>query len=390
VTKQSFSLLVACLLLGQAFASETTKVIGLYGKYPIYDMKDQDLSGDLPYNVDGQTQVSAIMLAQRLRPIQSVDIGKDGINCDFLCENPQHQVIGFDPKVLALFVEQSKMTTGQLAAKARDVVAAQQERASPTPEADRIPPIKVIGHTGNYDIYDIKDPDRSDNQLPNIEPGEMLKVYSTYYRDARDYVRFLKPVNPEDIRRQKVFCKFLCRTTYGEFVGYDAAVYARYLADLASDTPQHRAEFEKRLEANVQAAKAAPVLREQALAQAKRQEADELAQLTTYRQSAIKNRPASSNPGTNSGVPIAVIRNAIASKEGAFELTTWTESNTYVLSQSGEAVHFVEYKASWYLKPEMIQYLGSKGGISFRSAQASTAGRIGLTKRGSEWYLVSK
>lgn len=86
-----------------------------------------------------------------------------------------------------------------------------------------------------------------------------------------------------------------------------------------------------------------------------------------------------------------VIRQAITSANpGGYDLTTWTEPNAYVQQERGEAVHYVEYQGTWYIKSDMVQYLGSKGGISFRSATLSTKGRVGLVKRGSSWYLVSK
>lgn len=93
------------LITGHVVAADltTTQVIGHYDKYNLYRMMDQDLSGDLGYNVDGQTQVSAIEIAKRLAPVNPVEASKVGITCDFLCETPIHQVVGYDPAVLAMF-----------------------------------------------------------------------------------------------------------------------------------------------------------------------------------------------------------------------------------------------------------------------------------------------
>jgi hypothetical protein len=183
--------------------------------------------------------------------------------------------------------------------------------------------------------------------------------------------------------RKAVSCRILCWG--GEAIlGYDPVAFARFKRLHEAKSQTERDQFLEQIRQNhaagMQARDSARHASNQAAKQAKSRQAFEAA----YK------APQMSNPGTASAVPIGVIRNAITGNQSAFHLTTWKESNTYVLNREGEAVHYVEYEAQWDLKRENIGYLNSSGGISFPSARRQTAGTVGVVKRGNSWYVVSK
>lgn len=205
---------------------------------------------------------------------------------------------------------------------------------------------------------------------------------SKVFLDPFEIVAALAPLDLADIKTT-VSCHILC---WGgdAIVGYDPVAFARFKRLYEAKSQAERDQFLeqiKRKHANSMQAQASA---RKASDQAAKQTKARLAFEAAYKP------PQMANPRTASAVPIDVARSAIAGNQSAFQLTTWKETNTYVRSREGEAVHYIEYEAQWDLKKENIGYLNSNGGISFPSARRQTSGTIGVVKRGNSWYVVSR
>jgi hypothetical protein len=89
--------------------------------------------------------------------------------------------------------------------------------------------------------------------------------------------------------------------------------------------------------------------------------------------------------------PDDAIRGAInnTTNADAFQVADYEITNSYVKKIDGEDGHVIEFKAHMHIKPELEQYVGSHGGISFRSADVNVTGRTVMFKRGNSWYSVN-
>lgn len=102
---------------------------------------------------------------------------------------------------------------------------------------------------------------------------------------------------------------------------------------------------------------------------------------------------ASADGSTDSDVPTGVIRDAINHDDkltqwGAYPVQTWKETNTYTRKIDDEKVVFIEVRGTFHLAPENMEYLHSKGGISFPVASYERDGAIEVVKRGNSWYIL--
>jgi len=201
------------------------------------------------------------------------------------------------------------------------------------------------------------------------------------YFDPFEVVAALTPVDRKDVR-PVLDCNLLCADwDDGRVVGYDPVAWAKFKRMWALKPQAERDAFYRQIKDMYQ--------REQGVAAEERAYADRQAEKQAWR--AAYNPPPMKDPGTSSGVPTRVIREAITGDQANyFNLTTWQETNTYVLKRGGESVHYVEYQAQWDIKKEHVRYVNSGGGIDFRSPRMQTKGTLGMVKRGSSWYLVSK
>lgn len=247
--------------------------------------------------------------------------------------------------------------------------------ASPPPPVTPSGAVKVVGTLRDkFPIYGF---DKADIDLKGP-----AYAGSKVFLDPFEIIAALAPLDLADIKTA-VSCHILC---WGGdvIVGYDPVAFARfkrlYEAKSQAERDQFLEEIKRKHADGVQARDRAMQASDQAAKQAKARQAFE----ASYKP------PQMMNPRTTGAVPIGVIRNAITGNQSAFQLTTWRESNTYVRSHEGEAVHYIEYEAQWDLKKENISYLNSNGGISFPSARRQTTGTIGVVKRGNSWYVVSK
>jgi hypothetical protein len=73
----------------------------------------------------------------------------------------------------------------------------------------------------------------------------------------------------------------------------------------------------------------------------------------------------------------------------SYQVVDYEITNSYVKKIDDEDGHIIEYKAHMHIKPELEQYVGSQGGISYRSADINLTGRTILFKRGNSWYSVN-
>lgn len=93
--------------------------------------------------------------------------------------------------------------------------------------------------------------------------------------------------------------------------------------------------------------------------------------------------------GCSSSPPDELIEKSIVKKfpnPNAFQLNSWSETNSYTREVSGEEVYILEYESEFELKPKYKKYLNSGGGISFPNEFYESKGNVSFVERGSKWY----
>ncbi len=352
-----------------ADTANAIKVIGHYKQYNVYDVDASDLELDLgPFPINGTVFQTAIEVADAMTPVDVQDTvqgNANGIRCEFLCVSPKGQIVGYNPIVYA----KVKGTASPFMPAAKQVVDA--------PSAS-VP--RPVDQWHGYKVYQFA-------SNSSMGTDGVIISGSTYFSQLSELTAFL-PAISEASKPEGVTCySFLCIVASKpgkSVIGYSAEGYAAYVNEHRWYTPNDLAtHYRVRAEAAERQRKTDAEFAKGDAEAAVRQSQAAAAVAAAYKP------PRTSNPGTSSGVPADVIRQAITSANpGGYDLTTWIETNAYVQQVNGEAVHYIEYQGAWYIKREMMQYVGSKGGISFRSAIASNKGRIGLVKRGNSWYIV--
>lgn len=210
--------------------------------------------------------------------------------------------------------------------------------------------IKVVGDFNGLPVFDVKlDPRAGESSIPFP-----ITVDGNVYNTVDALVRELQPLIREQTSINGVTCQSLCWNPEGAIVGYDYAPY--WAAAARVETPNMPASH------------------------------------VAYVKDAMPTPKVYAQPTTSSEVPIEVIRNVIdADKEitsnGAFPVATWKETNTYMRTIGNEEVTFIEYRGTFHISPDLEQYVGSKGGISYRTDEYEKDGQFAVVKRGNSWYI---
>jgi hypothetical protein len=223
--------------------------------------------------------------------------------------------------------------------------------------------IKVVGQWGEFAVFDLK-------ADLNMGSGHRLHfpitVDGNTYDDIYALATQLLPLTNNQVYAAGVNCEVVCWDPAGDVIGYSLRDYS----DLAKQNnlppiPSNQVSYVQALEKLLATpAPAAPV---------------EEVKLV--------------DGSTDSDVPTGVIRDAInhddkLTQYGAYPVQTWKETNTYTRKINDEKVVFIEVRGTFHLSSENMQYLGSKGGISFSVASYERDGAVELVKRGNSWYIL--
>ena len=225
--------------------------------------------------------------------------------------------------------------------------------------------IKVVGQWGAFGVFDLKVMPASDNLL--VFP---LTVDGNTYQDVDALVPQLLPLNLAQVTSSGVRCNIVCSNPNGDVIGYDLATYSRHAQENHLPTvPSNQLAYVQAME-KLTAEALAPAPVKPAVADVERMDGS-----------------------TDSDVPTGVIREAInhddkLTQYGDYPVQTWKETNTYTRTINDEKVVFIEVRGTFHLSSGNMQYLGSKGGISFSAASYERDGVVELVKRGNSWYIL--
>ena len=215
--------------------------------------------------------------------------------------------------------------------------------------------VKVIGAWKGLRVYDIHlPPGRNGLDFP-------ITVDGITYDHPWDLMPQLVPIPAQTQRELGVSCgTAFCITDDGQVVGYDVENYKTAVAYYGLPyPPANQVAYYERIGLFTPKAP----------------------------------RKQYGEPTTDSDVPVDIIRNVInadndVTSNGDFPAVYWKETNTYTRKIGDEKVIFIEYHGTFRIKPDLEQYVGSRGGISYRTDEYEKDGQIAVVKRGNSWYAI--